>query len=92
MRKILYTAKAYGVDWILVFVGLVDTYLSIYYTLQWHVYTGDRLIDGALFAIVVVLFAEIVFEFGVQFAIEKSHWSYLIFFLWAIVALSLIHI
>lgn len=85
------TLKKNGIDFLLTFVGLIDTYLSVYYTFQWHLYTGDPWFEGLTYAFVVVIFAIIIFEFAVRMAITtkhngKMHWStFVLFTLWLLV-------
>ncbi len=91
MKGIIELSRKRGIDFLLAFVGLVDTYLSVYYTFQWHLYTGDPWFEGLTYAFIVVVFAIVVFEFAVRMAITtksngKMHWStFVLFALWLLV-------
>lgn len=89
--RIIKVAEDYGIDWLLAFVGLVDTYLSVYYTYQWHLYTGDPWFEGLIFSFVIVIFSVVIFEFAVRQTITlkedgRRHWSSpVLFLLWLVV-------
>lgn len=74
------------VDAILLGVGVIATYLSVKYTWQWQVYTGDPKVEALAYAVVIVGFSTLVFEFAVQAAREKKKWAWLLFVGWALVA------
>lgn len=89
--KLIRLAKQFGIDWILVGVGVIDTYLSVYLTYAWQVYVGDRPLEALIFSLVIVLFAIIIFEFAVRQTITlkadgRRHWSSpVLFLLWLLV-------
>lgn len=89
--KLIRLAKQFGIDWILVGVGIIDTYLSVYLTYAWQVYVGDRPLEALIFSLVIVLFAIIIFEFAVRQTITlkadgRRHWSSpVLFLLWLLV-------
>lgn len=75
------------VDLLLLFVGTTATYLSVKYTFEWHLYTGDPFLEALGFSLVVVLFSVIIFEFAVQEWREGKRRTASIFFvMWFIVA------
>lgn len=95
-NKLVLVAKKisdFYIDWILSGIGIIDTYLSIYYTYTWQRYVGDNFLEAIVFALVVVVFTVIVFEFAVRQWITlkedgRRHWSaYILFSMWAIVVL-----
>jgi len=71
---------------ILLGVGSMATYLSVKWTYNWQVYTGDPPLEGLGFSLVVVLFAVVVFEFAVQEAMGRHKRAILLFAMWAVVA------
>lgn len=89
--KIIKEAKEFGIDWILTGVAILDTYLSIYYTWSWQIYTGDSFLEALSFSLVVVAFAVIAFEFAVRQWITlkedgtRHRSAYLLFVMWAVV-------
>lgn len=61
-----------AVDLILMAIGLAATYLSVKYTYEWQVYTGDSGISAMLYSLIIVGFSIIAFEFAVQAYTEKK--------------------
>lgn len=86
IKYLRHTLEQFAVDTILTSVGIIATYLSVKYTYEWQVYTGDNKFDALLYSLVIVGFSIVVFEFAVLAAKAKHKYAAWFFIAWLIVA------
>lgn len=86
IERVRRAVEQFAVDVILLGVGSMATYLSVKWTYNWQVYTGDPPLEGLGFSLVVVLFAVVVFEFAVQEAMGRHKRAIFFFVMWLVVA------
>lgn len=87
IERIRRGVEQFAVDVVLLGVGSMATFLSVKWTFDWQVYTGDPFFEALAFSLVVVLFAVVVFEFAVQEMMQKHRRAWLFLLMWLVVAL-----